>query len=99
MARMLRLPAVLEKTALTRARLYELIATGKFPRPFKLNPDGGRASGWLEAEVDAYIERIVERQRPRVADPISAKLHAAKKAKRQRAETASAAASVPIAGE
>ena len=35
--------------------VYELIAKGKFPAPFKLVP-GGRASCWLETTIDAWLQ-------------------------------------------
>ena len=34
--------------------IYELIAKGKFPAPFKL-VQGGRAAGWLETTIDDWI--------------------------------------------
>lgn len=39
---------------LNQSTIYALIKTGRFPAPFKLL-DGGRASGWLQSEIDAYI--------------------------------------------
>jgi prophage regulatory protein len=35
--------------------IYGLIAEGKFPAPHKLVP-GGRAAGWLESTIDAWIK-------------------------------------------
>ena len=57
--RLLRLPDVLERTALSSSTLYRLVNAGRFPRPLKLTE---RSSAWVEAEVDAWIaERIRER--------------------------------------
>lgn len=57
--RVLRLPAVLDKTGLARATVYSHIAQGAFPAPIKL---GARASGWIEAEVDDWLSaRIIAR--------------------------------------
>ena len=53
MARMLRLPAVLQRTGLSRSALYALMAAGHFPRPLRI---GARAVAWLEHEVEAWIE-------------------------------------------
>ena len=56
--RFLRLPEVLERTGLSRSTIYVRLAAGCFPRPVAL---GGRAVGWIEAEVDEWIrERIAE---------------------------------------
>jgi prophage regulatory protein len=49
----LRRPKVLERTGWCISTLYEKMASGQFPRPIKLDPEG-RAVGWLEPEVDAY---------------------------------------------
>jgi prophage regulatory protein len=43
-----------KRLQLSQSRLYALIAEGKFLRPFKLVP-GGRAVGWLERDVDAWL--------------------------------------------
>lgn len=51
-SRILRLPAVLEKTGLGRATVYAHISQGAFPAPIKL---GLRASGWVEAEIDHWL--------------------------------------------
>ena len=56
--RFLRLPEVLERTGLSRSTIYVRLAAGRFPRPVAL---GGRAVGWIEAEVDEWVrERIAE---------------------------------------
>ena len=56
--RFLRLPEVLERTGLSRSTIYVRLAEGCFPPPVPL---GGRAVGWIEAEVDEWVrERIAE---------------------------------------
>ena len=56
--RFLRLPEVLARTGLSRSTIYVRLDQGRFPRPVSL---GGRAVGWIEAEVDEWIrERIAE---------------------------------------
>lgn len=39
---------------LSRARFAQIVADGIFPKPFTIIP-GGRAVGWLESDVDAWI--------------------------------------------
>lgn len=54
-----RRPAVEAKTGLSRSTIYEKIKNGTFPKPIKLGP---RAVGWLETEIDAWLEeRLAER--------------------------------------
>jgi len=52
--RVLRLTAVVEKTGLKKDSIYRGGREGWFPRPIKLNE---RCSGWIEAEIDAFIDR------------------------------------------
>lgn len=57
----LRLPAVVEKTGLSRATIYRLQGLAKFPTSIDL---GARAMGWLESEVEAWIaERVADARR------------------------------------
>ena len=58
--RILRLPAVKARTGLSRSTIYLRISEGRFPRPVSL---GGRAVGWIEAEVDAWLTRQIEASR------------------------------------
>ncbi len=56
--RILRLPEVVARTGLSRSTIYLRLEQGRFPRPIAL---GGRAVGWIESEIDAWIrERIAE---------------------------------------
>ncbi len=52
----LRLPQVKAKTGLGKSQIYAEIKRQEFPAPIKL---GLRASGWLEHEIDDWIERRV----------------------------------------
>lgn len=54
--RVLRLPEVVERTGLPRDSVYRLAAQGKFPKPLKLSE---RSSGWLESEVESFIQNRV----------------------------------------
>lgn len=65
--RFLRLPAVKSRVGYGRASIYRLIAAGQFPRPYSL---GARAVGWLESEIDSWIEgRINGQSEPGAASP------------------------------
>ena len=58
--RIIKRTEVSNKTGISRSQLYSLIAESKFPKPIKLG--GGRASGWVESEIDKWIDdRILER--------------------------------------
>lgn len=57
--RILRLPAVMDRTGLRTTAIYAHIKAGTFPRPVKLGP---KASGWLESEVNAWIARCVQQR-------------------------------------
>jgi prophage regulatory protein len=55
-SRILRLPAVISRTGLPRASIYQQMALGSFPKPIALST---RSRGWIESEVDGWIaERI-----------------------------------------
>jgi prophage regulatory protein len=57
--RILRLPEVEQRTGKKHASIYADIAKGTFPAPVPLGP---RAVGWLEGEIDDWLEaRIAER--------------------------------------
>nr|VFJ59750.1 MAG: transcriptional regulator, AlpA family [Candidatus Kentron sp. FW] len=56
----LRLPAVKAHTGLSRSSIYLRISEGRFPAPVSL---GGRAVGWIEAEVDDWLNRQIEESR------------------------------------
>lgn len=54
-SRVLRMRQLTERLPYAPSTIYGLVAAGKFPAPFKLIP-GGRAAGWLEADVDAWLQ-------------------------------------------
>ena len=59
--RLLRRPDVENLTGLSRARIYEKMAQGDFPRPVKT---GVRAVAWVESEIaDWQRQRIAERDK------------------------------------
>ena len=60
--RILRLSAVKAKTGQAISTIYAAMASGNFPRPIPL---GERAVGWLESEIDGWIEsRVRTRDAP-----------------------------------
>ena len=65
MKRIIRLPAVEAKTGLKHTAIYGWIERGDFPRQVPLGP---KAVGWLEDEVDQWIDaRVAERDGARKA--------------------------------
>jgi prophage regulatory protein len=56
----LRLPAVKARTGLSRSTIYLRISEGRFPKPISL---GGRAVGWIEAEVNDWLNQQIETSR------------------------------------
>lgn len=55
--RILKLKEVLAKTSLGKTTLYALLKESKFPKPINL---GLRAVGWIEAEVETWIQEKVD---------------------------------------
>lgn len=48
------------RTGLSRSTIYNLMKAGTFPKSFHLSP---RTVGWLESDIDDYIQaRIAESQ-------------------------------------
>ena len=62
---MLRLPAVKARTGLSRSTIYLRISESDFPKPVSL---GGRAGGWIETEVNDWLNQQIEASRPTHAD-------------------------------
>ena len=58
--KILRLPAVLSRTGLGRSTVYLYISEGRFPKPISLGP---RAVGWLESEIDEWLEQQIQASR------------------------------------
>jgi len=57
----LRLPAVKARTGKSRSAIYAEIQKQLFPRPVVLSArPGARAVGWLEHEIDAWLEARVK---------------------------------------
>ena len=58
--RVLRLPAVKERTGLSRSSIYLRMAHEEFPAPISL---GARAVGWLEQDVENWLEKKIAASR------------------------------------
>jgi prophage regulatory protein len=56
----LRLPSVKARTGISRSTIYLRVAEGSFPAPVSL---GGRAVGWIEAEVNDWLAKRIEASR------------------------------------
>lgn len=57
--RLLRLPATLDRVALGRTAWLDLVREGLAPKPIR----NGRATAWVEAEIDAWIETRIRASR------------------------------------
>jgi prophage regulatory protein len=60
--KILRLPAVKSKTGLSRSTIYARVAQGTFPAALILGPN---TVGWLEAEVERWIQSQIDASRSR----------------------------------
>lgn len=56
----LRLPDVKVRTGLSRSTIYLGMGVGSFPKSVKV---GRRAVGWIESEVDAWLEEHIQESR------------------------------------
>jgi prophage regulatory protein len=57
MRRILRRRDVQRLVGLGRSSIYSMMAKGTFPQAIKLGP---RAIGWVEEEIEAWIEEKIE---------------------------------------
>ena len=62
--RFLRLAEVRNRVPYSKATIYRLIKEGLFPRSYDL---GARAVGWLESDIDAWIQTRIDNQSERGA--------------------------------
>jgi prophage regulatory protein len=58
-----RMPEVLSRTGLSRSHIYKLQSSGLFPKSISLC--GGRAVGWLDSEIDEWMEYRINESRGR----------------------------------
>ncbi|MET0005349.1 MAG: AlpA family transcriptional regulator [Candidatus Thiodiazotropha sp.] len=59
----LRRPAVEARTGLSRSTLYQRMSEGNFPKPISL---GDRAVGWVEDEINDWLNEQIEASRKAV---------------------------------
>ncbi|EQB8081309.1 helix-turn-helix transcriptional regulator [Yersinia enterocolitica] len=62
--RLIRLPEVLLRTGYGKAWIYRLISEGRFPTQIKI---GSRSVAFVESEIDAWIQSVIETSRKNVA--------------------------------
>lgn len=61
---LLRLPQVIERTGICKAKIYQLMKLDKFPASIKV----GNSTAWVSSEVDAWIDNtIAEARKGKVA--------------------------------
>ena len=63
--RILRLPNVCSLTGFGRSMIYQMEAEHRFPRRIKI---GDRAVGWIESEVQEWVQQRIESSRGRAED-------------------------------
>ena len=73
MTTILRLPDVQKKIGLSRSSINQYVSEGSFPAPIELGP---RAVGWIEAEVDEWIQgriKLTRPAKPKLSEPSTVK--------------------------
>lgn len=58
--KMLRLPAVIGKTGLSRSAIYAAMGQNEFPKAVRLTH---RSVGWVDEEIDFWIAKRIEASR------------------------------------
>jgi prophage regulatory protein len=57
--KILKLPDVIEATALSRSSIYAFVGKNTFPKPVPL---GARSVGWLKSEIDQWIDNRAQQR-------------------------------------
>jgi prophage regulatory protein len=52
----LRLPAVIHRTGISRSTIYLMMSKGEFPEAISL---GERAVGWVESQIDQWLDEKI----------------------------------------
>jgi prophage regulatory protein len=65
--RILRRPELTKKVGLCKVSIDNLVKSGEFPPPIKLGGTDSRAVGWIESEVDAWIDQKVTERDAEIA--------------------------------
>lgn len=63
--RIIRIADVLDKTGFSRTTVYRMMDKFDFPRPIAL---GGQAVGWVESEIDRWIEEQMDKRPQRTTE-------------------------------
>lgn len=58
---LIRLPAVIARTGLSRSVIYARMARGEFPASIRTGP---KTIVWVSSEIDDYVEGIIAGARP-----------------------------------
>lgn len=59
-SRILKAKEVAERVSISTSQVYRLARDGRFPQPVKVTEN---RSGWLETEVDQWIDECIRRSR------------------------------------
>ena len=59
-SRILKAKDVAERVSISTSQVYRLARDGRFPQPVKVTEN---RSGWLETEVDQWIDECIRRSR------------------------------------
>lgn len=62
--KILRLNQVKDRVGLSRSTIYAAMKGGSFPSSVQLGP---RAIGWLESDVDDWLDKAVSSSQPKAA--------------------------------
>jgi prophage regulatory protein len=57
--RLLKLPSVLDRVAISKSEIYAKIKNGDFPAPIKLS---SRSVAWSEKSIDEWIASLIQAQ-------------------------------------
>ena len=66
--KMLRIPEVKDRTGLARSTIYLRMSEGRFPKCIKLG-EGARAVGWIENEIEDYLDTLIDASRSKLGGP------------------------------
>lgn len=58
--RLIKLPAVKERTTLSTSEIYRRLEAGTFPVQIKV---GAKSVAWIEQEIDAWVEQMIAASR------------------------------------
>lgn len=59
-SKILKAKEVAERVSISTSQVYRLARDGRFPQPVKITEN---RSGWLETEVDQWIDECIRRSR------------------------------------